>query len=155
MATKIRFARAASITAFPLAMLHHQRRFSASASASAAASAVTPAPLTSPDITLYQYKICPYCSRPKTLLDYLKVPYSIVEVNPLTKSQIAFSKDYKKVPIAEISGTGIVKESKQILAALQNVLSVDPKKSEIFKSLLTEDTDMWSDWSEKLAIMVS
>jgi len=57
-----------------------------------------------PDITLYQYKICPYCSRPKTLLDYLRVPYKAVEVNPLTKSQISFSADYKKVPIVSLEG---------------------------------------------------
>jgi hypothetical protein len=76
-------------------------------------------------IQLYQYRICPFCNRVKTILDYINNTRSIsnddgtntkendnvsgtsllsvknIEVNPLTKSEIkSFSKDYRKVPIA-------------------------------------------------------
>jgi glutaredoxin len=58
------------------------------------------------NITLYQYAICPFCNRVKTILDYigndvLKVQH--VEVNPLTKSEIQpWKKLYRKVPIATL-----------------------------------------------------
>ena len=90
------------------------------------------------DITLYQYKICPYCSRPKTLLDFLRVPYRAVEVNPLTKSQISFSKDYKKVPIANLNGE-VVKDSSAIVEALSRVLANDPKIALTMQSLVADD----------------
>ena len=54
---------------------------------------------TNPTITLYQYAICPFCNINKTLLSYTDTSYTIQEVNPLTKTEIKFSKDgYKKVP---------------------------------------------------------
>jgi arsenate reductase-like glutaredoxin family protein len=57
-------------------------------------------------ITLYQYQICPFCNIVKSVLHYGKLPYDIVEVNPLTKAELKqFSKDYRKVPIATIIGT--------------------------------------------------
>lgn len=39
-------------------------------------------------VQLYQYAICPFCSKCKAALDYAKVPYQAIEVNPLTKSEI-------------------------------------------------------------------
>lgn len=40
--------------------------------------------------------------------------YAVVEVNPLTKSEISFSKDYRKVPIAKFGDTQ-VNDSTQII----------------------------------------
>lgn len=48
-------------------------------------------------VTLYQYQNCPFCGKVRAFLDYYGVDYSIVEVNPLWKKEISFSK-YKKVP---------------------------------------------------------
>ena len=39
----------------------------------------------STDITLFQYKICPFCHRVKAYLDFNGIAYKTVEVNPLTK----------------------------------------------------------------------
>lgn len=39
-------------------------------------------------IQLYQYAICPFCNRVKALLDYARIEYSTIEVNPLTKAEI-------------------------------------------------------------------
>lgn len=48
---------------------------------------------------LYQYAACPFCWKVRALLAYLHVPHKVIEVHPITKKEIAFSKEYKKVPI--------------------------------------------------------
>ncbi len=48
---------------------------------------------------LYQYNVCPFCWKVKAILGYKKIPYQPVEVHPLNKKEIHFSKEYKKVPI--------------------------------------------------------
>ena len=122
-------------TSVPLAMYSHYAIRNLSVSESSAA--VTPLPIA--DITIYQYKICPYCSRPKTFLDYLDVPYRAVEVNPLTKSELSFSKDYKKVPIMTLNGD-IVSDSANIIESLKTTLSSNSSKKQIINRLFTEDT---------------
>lgn len=76
-----------------------------------------------PSITLFQYSICPFCNINKALLSYSKTPYTIKEVNPLTKAEIKFSTEYKKVPIAIIDEKQI-NGSKNINAALLEVPSI-------------------------------
>lgn len=70
-----------------------------------------------PNISLFQYAICPFCNINKALLAYTKTPYTVIEVNPLTKDEIKFSKEYRKVPIAMIDGSQ-VNDSKNINDAL-------------------------------------
>jgi len=48
---------------------------------------------------LYQYNVCPFCWKVKAILGYKKIPYEAVEVHPLKKKEIKFSKEYRKVPI--------------------------------------------------------
>jgi len=54
---------------------------------------------------LYQYKICPFSNMAKAYLEYQRIPYRSIEVNPLTKTELGFSKDYRKVPIVRIVDT--------------------------------------------------
>ncbi len=54
-------------------------------------------------VVLYQYEPCPYCCKVKAVLDFMNVPYQVVEVNPLTKKETKFT-DYNKVPLAMING---------------------------------------------------
>jgi microsomal prostaglandin-E synthase 2 len=61
-----------------------------------------------PSIQLYQYAICPFCHKVKALLAYSGLKYEIIEVNPLNKAEIKWSKDYKKVPIAKLDGTSLL-----------------------------------------------
>ena len=68
-------------------------------STAAAAAATGSSPSTSGPIRIYQYAICPFCNKIKSLLDLYQVPYEAVDVNPLTKKEIKFSPDYRKVPI--------------------------------------------------------
>lgn len=49
-------------------------------------------------VTLYQYQNCPFCGKVRAFLDYHGIKYNKVEVSPLWKGEIGFSK-YKKVPI--------------------------------------------------------
>ncbi|KAG7359025.1 glutathione S-transferase, C-terminal-like protein [Nitzschia inconspicua] len=55
---------------------------------------------TSP-VNLYQYKICPFSNIAKVVLTYQQIPFQSIEVNPLTKAELKFSKDYRKVPIVQ------------------------------------------------------
>ena len=50
-----------------------------------------------PPITLYQYTTCPFCCKTRAFLDYYGITYTTVEVNPLFKKEMKFSK-YRKVP---------------------------------------------------------
>jgi glutaredoxin len=50
-----------------------------------------------PSIKLYQYQTCPFCCKTRAFLDYYGIDYEIVEVNPLFRREIKFSK-YRKVP---------------------------------------------------------
>lgn len=43
-------------------------------------------------------------------LDYYKIPYKLVEVNPMNKKEIKWS-DYKKVPILVVDGEQMVNSS--------------------------------------------
>jgi microsomal prostaglandin-E synthase 2 len=52
-------------------------------------------------IRLYQYKICPFCNKAKAAMNFLRVPYQPMEVNPLTRKEVkGVMENYTKVPIA-------------------------------------------------------
>ena len=105
---------------------------------------------TSP-VTLYQYKICPFCNRVKVYLDYKKIKYTTIEVNPITKSELKFS-DIKKVPIALIDGR-VMNESKDIIDCITENYLTEKEKSDV--NFFPLDNDKWMDWSEKkLAVML-
>eukprot|EP00051_Salpingoeca_urceolata_P024881 m.442290 g.442290 ORF g.442290 m.442290 type:complete len:319 (-) comp20286_c2_seq12:65-1021(-) len=69
------------------------------------------------NITLYQYQACPFCTKVRTFLDYCRVPYNVVEVDPLSKKEIKFSSDYKKVPIV-VLGDEQLNDSTEIITRL-------------------------------------
>merc|ERR1711907_310301 len=56
-----------------------------------------------PPLTLYQYSVCPFCNKLRAFLDYHQLPYSIIEVNPMSKKELEFS-EYKKVPVVLMGG---------------------------------------------------
>jgi len=93
----------------------------------------------------------------KTFLDYSKIPYSTVEVNPLTKGELrSIDSKLKKVPIAIVDGV-VVEDSMAIIRAIAKEQSNRSSSSDAhnYSQLLTDDTDYWSEWSEKkLAVML-
>ena len=91
-----------------------------------------------PDIKLYQYHICPFCNITKSLLEYTKLDYEKVEVNPLTKAELKpWSGEYKKVPIAVIDGKQ-VNGSEEILDA---ILIVSNKVQKDEENIMINDDD--------------
>lgn len=75
-------------------------------------------------VTLYQFESCPFCRKARAVLDLCNIPYNVVEVNPLTKSETkSFASDYKKVPIVLVedptSGRSYqIRDSKIIIKAI-------------------------------------
>jgi microsomal prostaglandin-E synthase 2 len=59
--------------------------------------------------------VCPFCCKVKAFLDANDVPYRTVEVNPLTKAEIKWSEDYRKVPIALVDGEASMGSAKIIM----------------------------------------
>ncbi|KAM5298893.1 prostaglandin E synthase 2 [Ctenodactylus gundi] len=81
--------------------------------------------LSSPlQLTLYQYKTCPFCSKVRAFLDFHALPYDVVEVNPVLRAEIKFS-SYRKVPIlvAQEGGSSQqLNDSSVIISALKSHL---------------------------------
>eukprot|EP00927_Polykrikos_kofoidii_P042585 TRINITY_DN3659_c0_g1_i1.p1 TRINITY_DN3659_c0_g1~~TRINITY_DN3659_c0_g1_i1.p1 ORF type:complete len:366 (-),score=45.92 TRINITY_DN3659_c0_g1_i1:204-1301(-) len=74
-------------------------------------------------VRLYQFESCPFCRKVRSCLDFMRIPYEIVEVHPLNKDELKeISSDYKKVPILQVStdaGRNVqMRDSKAIVAAL-------------------------------------
>ncbi|CAG2111333.1 unnamed protein product [Medioppia subpectinata] len=76
--------------------------------------------------TLYQYQSCPFCCKVRAFLDYMGIPYNVVEVNPVMRQQLKFSK-YRKVPVLLIQKDGEsevlqINDSTTIVSALSSYL---------------------------------
>nr|XP_031533476.1 prostaglandin E synthase 2 isoform X2 [Vicugna pacos] len=75
-------------------------------------------------LTLYQYKTCPFCSKVRAFLDFHALPYQVVEVNPVRRAEIKFS-SYRKVPILlaqEGESLQQLNDSSVIISALKTYL---------------------------------
>ncbi|XP_029775867.1 prostaglandin E synthase 2 [Suricata suricatta] len=75
-------------------------------------------------LTLYQYKTCPFCSKVRAFLDFHALPYKVVEVNPVRRAEIKFS-SYRKVPILlaqEGESLQQLNDSSVIISALKTYL---------------------------------
>jgi len=98
-------------------------------------------------VKLYQYEICPFCCKVKAFLDWQKIAYQAVEVNPLSKAEISFSKDYRKVPIAMLDGEQ-VNDSTAIIAALAAGRLAD-------RALEEPEAARWLSWVDtELAVLL-
>lgn len=51
---------------------------------------------------IYQYNCCPFCGKVKAVCDYYHIPYSLIEVSPISKKQLPSNKKFlhdRNVPI--------------------------------------------------------
>jgi len=80
-------------------------------------------------LRLFGYKICPFCHTVKSVARAAGVPYAWTEVNPLSKAEIAFSKEHRKVPIALSRDGSIVGESSVIV---DEILRIAPHADAAF-----------------------
>lgn len=96
---------------------------------------------------LYQYTACPFCSKVRTLLQYKGVDYDVIEVHPLKKTEIAFSADYKAVPIYIDSRGKQVNDSTPIMRWIDKefpdyqVFGASPRD--------IEKEEKWLAWSDR------
>ena len=101
-------------------------------------------------VRVYQYAICPFCNKVKSLLDLYQVPYEAVDVNPLTKKEIkAWSGGYRKVPIS-MFGDEQVNDSPVIATRIMDELeaagTIPKKDAARFRSPAALK---WAEWSDK------
>jgi len=116
---------------------------------SAAAAAVGASQSIGP-IRVYQYAICPFCNKVKSLLDLYQVPYEAVDVNPLTKKEIkAWSGGYRKVPISmfgdeQVNDSPVI--ATRIMDELEAMGTIPKADAARFRSPAALK---WAEWSDK------
>jgi len=95
---------------------------------------------------LYQYAACPFCSKVRSMLQYKGVDFETIEVHPLNKKEIAFSPDYRAVPIY-IDSTGVqINDSTPIMRRIDEEFP-EPRVFSQVPADRTEE-DKWLAWSE-------
>lgn len=113
-----------------------------------------PAPIAA-KITLYEYKICPFCNKVKAYLDFLEVDYESVEVNPLTKSELKFQAEFTKVPVVILNGITSGESAEIITKITETINSGTYSIVKPPSGFYPDDTQEWSDWADqKLAVML-
>ena len=107
---------------FALTLAVGRASFSSTA-ASPTRSAVSPAlhPGGAVSVVLYQYETCPFCNKLRAYLDAARVPYVLVEVDPLLKRELAWWPEYQKVPLAVVNGV-VVTDSSRIIDTVDALL---------------------------------
>ncbi len=95
---------------------------------------------------LYQYNVCPFCWKVKALLHYKKIPYQSIEVHPLNKKEISFSKTYKKVPIYIDRQGKQHDDSTPIMQWIDQEFSENPVFSKEGK--VQEEENKWLQWAD-------
>lgn len=109
--------------------------------------------LRSQRLTLYQYTTCPFCNKVKALLECSKLPYDVVEVDPLFKTEIKES-GYGKVPQLRIGDEGpLVVDSDHIVDYLSPLLVPQTSSDEVcicLLSLIVKERRKWTDWANNV-----
>lgn len=95
---------------------------------------------------LYQYAVCPFCRKVDAILGYKNVPFEAIEVHPMNKKEIAFSKDYQKVPIYVDSEGDQVNDSTPIMRHIDEEFP----QNKVFTN--TPDEQKWIDWSSHVLV---
>lgn len=73
------------------------------------------------EIVLYQYQVCPFCCKVRAFFKFYGIPFKIVEVDPMLKSELKFS-TYKKVPVVVIDGKVQLNDSSHIITCISDIL---------------------------------
>jgi len=92
-------------------------------------------------ITLYQFQSCPFCSKVRALLTFIKQPFEIVEVSPFGMKELSFT-DHRKVPVLR-DGDEVIVESAKIIEYIN-------EKYARFE--VDEDDKQWTDWIDQTLV---
>lgn len=95
---------------------------------------------------LYQYAACPFCGKVRALLQYKGIDCETVEVHPLNKKEIAFSKDYDAVPIYVDSKGRQVNDSTPIMRWIDEEF---PERKVFRAGKESEKEEKWLAWSDR------
>ena len=93
-------------------------------------------------ITLYQFQACPFCSKVRALLTFIKQPYDIVEVTPRSMKELKGITDHKKVPVLK-DGDQVIVESATIIEHINTNYA---------KLAVTKNDKEWTDWLDKTLV---
>lgn len=92
-------------------------------------------------LTLYQFESCPFCWKVKSLLHFAKIPYKVVEVNPMNSKELE-PLGLKKVPVL-VDGEKVVTESSVIMDYI----------NEHYAHLMNDETvDEWREWVDNTLV---
>ncbi len=97
---------------------------------------------------LYQYAACPFCNKVRAILRYKGVDFETIEVHPLNKKEIEFSKEYRAVPIYIDSNGVQVNDSTPIMRHIDRELP-SPRVFEREGTLESKEELHWLKWSER------
>ncbi|CAF3972137.1 unnamed protein product [Rotaria sp. Silwood2] len=94
-------------------------------------------------LTLYQYITCPFCCKVRAYLNYNRIPYDIVEVNSVMRSETKWS-IYNKVPIVVLENEQIqLNDSSMIISSIESYLRMPTKTfknlSKLYQSIIEKD----------------
>jgi microsomal prostaglandin-E synthase 2 len=90
---------------------------------------------------LYKYKICPFSNIAKVFLEYQKIPFESVEVNPLTKVELGFSEKYRKVPIVTILDSASTTPAAKAFQQLNGTEEILPHDYQLSENGIIDDDD--------------
>lgn len=74
-------------------------------------------------LVLHQFTTCPFCNRVKVFLDCNQVPFTTVEVDPISKREIA-GRPYQKLPQLTIDPSVLLVDSAEIVDILTPVVGL-------------------------------
>ncbi len=103
---------------------------------------------------LYKYQICPFSNMAKVFLEYNKIPFESVEVNPLTKAELGFSKSYRKVPIVTVLDSDATTPASEAFQQLNGTEEIFPHNYQHFHEeddafTSSESSLVWQDFAQK------
>ena len=101
-------------------------------------------------MVLYQYEACPFCNKVRAYLDWKRVPYVVVEVDPLFKGVLSWS-DYKKVPVAIVNGR-VVTDSSVIIDAVEEACSAGGGVKGLKKGVVSSEEVKWREWADAVLV---
>lgn len=121
------------------------------------ASAAAALPSGVSELTLYQYEICPYCCKVKAYLDWAQLPYRVVEINPIAKTEMKeLGKQYGKENVGKVpvvmmrmddGSERLLKESSDIIDELMVASSTTPVGDEA-------EQQKWRKWVDEKWVRV-
>lgn len=96
---------------------------------------------------LYEFSICPFCLKVKNMLLYKGVRHEDIEVNPISKKELKFSKDYKKVPIYVDAQGRQINDSTEIMHYIDELYPDKP----VFETEPAKQSSeaQWLKWSDE------